>query len=37
MLFDEDGNRMTPTHATKKGRRYPLLCANAAATGSPAS
>jgi hypothetical protein len=22
MLFDGDGNRMTPTHATKKGRRY---------------
>jgi len=22
MLFDADGNRMTPTHATKKGRRY---------------
>ena len=21
-LFDGDGNRMTPTHATKKGRRY---------------
>src|SRR5499433_2412307 len=22
MLFDDDGNRMTPTHATKEGRRY---------------
>jgi hypothetical protein len=22
MLFDSDGNRMTPTHATKKGTRY---------------
>jgi DNA invertase Pin-like site-specific DNA recombinase len=22
MLFDGDGNRMTPTHATRKGRRY---------------
>jgi hypothetical protein len=22
MLFDGDGNLMTPTHATKKGRRY---------------
>jgi hypothetical protein len=22
MLFDGDGNRMTPTHATKQGRRY---------------
>jgi DNA invertase Pin-like site-specific DNA recombinase len=22
MLFDDDGNRMTPTHATKKGTRY---------------
>jgi hypothetical protein len=22
MLFDGDGNRMTPTHAAKKGRRY---------------
>ena len=22
MLFDGDGNRMTPTHATKKGKRY---------------
>src|SRR5215472_5875153 len=22
MLFDRDGNRMTPTHATKEGRRY---------------
>jgi site-specific DNA recombinase len=22
MLFDGDGNRMTPTHATKEGRRY---------------
>jgi hypothetical protein len=22
MLFDGDGNPMTPTHATKKGRRY---------------
>ena len=22
MLFDGDGNRMTPTHATKKGTRY---------------
>jgi len=22
MLFDSDGNRMAPTHATKKGRRY---------------
>jgi site-specific DNA recombinase len=22
MLFDGNGNRMTPTHATKKGRRY---------------
>ena len=22
MLFDGDGNRMTPTYATKKGRRY---------------
>jgi DNA invertase Pin-like site-specific DNA recombinase len=22
MLFDDDGNPMTPTHATKKGRRY---------------
>jgi hypothetical protein len=22
MLFDGDGNRMTPTHVTKKGRRY---------------
>src|SRR5246127_3517638 len=22
MLFDGDNNRMTPTHATKKGRRY---------------
>src|SRR5499433_971333 len=22
ILFDGDGNRMTPTHATKKGRRY---------------
>ena len=22
LLFDADGNRMTPTHAVKKGRRY---------------
>jgi len=22
MLFDGDGNRMTPTHATKEGKRY---------------
>jgi site-specific DNA recombinase len=22
LLFDEDGNRFTPTHASKKGRRY---------------
>jgi hypothetical protein len=22
LLFDGDGNRMTPTHAVKKGRRY---------------
>jgi site-specific DNA recombinase len=22
MLFDDDGNRMTPSHAVKKGTRY---------------
>jgi site-specific DNA recombinase len=22
LIFDSDGNRMTPTHATKRGRRY---------------
>jgi site-specific DNA recombinase len=22
MLFDRDGNRMTPSHAVKKGTRY---------------
>jgi hypothetical protein len=26
MLFDGDGNPMTPTHATKKGEAVPLLC-----------
>jgi hypothetical protein len=41
MLFDGDGNRMTPTYATKKGRRYryyvsrPLI-SNDQAVGSTA-
>ena len=26
MLFDGDGNRMTPSHAVKKGHALPLLC-----------
>jgi hypothetical protein len=26
LLFDGEGQRMTPTHAVKNGRRYPLLC-----------
>src|SRR5213076_3153152 len=30
MLFDGDGNRMTPTHATKKGSRYRYYVSRAA-------
>jgi site-specific DNA recombinase len=27
MLFDRDGNRMTPSHAVKKDTRYRSQCA----------
>jgi DNA invertase Pin-like site-specific DNA recombinase len=32
MLFDGDGNRMTPTHATKKGTRYRYYVSRALTT-----
>ena len=35
MLFDEDGNRMTPSHARKAGRRYRYYVSKPAAGKSP--
>jgi site-specific DNA recombinase len=35
MLFDGDGNRMTPTHATNKGRRYRYYVSRTPITSDP--
>jgi site-specific DNA recombinase len=34
LVFDSDGNRMTPTHAVKKGKRYRYYVSTALITGS---
>jgi site-specific DNA recombinase len=34
LAFDSDGNRMTPTHAVKKGKRYRYYVSTALITGS---
>src|SRR6202049_2110824 len=36
LLFDADGNRMTPTHAVKNGRRYPYYVSHPLITGARA-
>ena len=35
MLFDEDGNRMVPSHASKAGRRYRYYVSKPATGKSP--
>src|SRR3954469_3390097 len=37
LLFDADGNRMTPTHAVKKGRRYRYYVSQPLVTGARAT
>ena len=35
LIFDSDGDGMTPTHAVKKGKRYRYYVSTALVTGSP--